>query len=352
MRAVILDQGQEAVQAGGGGAGGRVAVYFVHNSSSLPEKTTVSGGTGRNDGEPGTVAWSPIGGYTEKNVIPSSQCVQGAGGNVTISFKAKDYGDWINGFYTGEFILDDSDPGASFVGDWVYLAATGSNYGDSYYYNDTLGDGDTFIWTPDLPAAGNYRVYAWWTEDVDRATDAPYTINYNGGSGSETVDMNQQANGGRWNLLGTYYFEADGSETVVLTDDADGKVIADAVKFSPSSDTGQTVTFKNGDKGWGSLKDGSSSHYGTDRHFVIGDGGSTNLAICTWVPEIPMAGDYEVYAWWHAHSNRATDAPYTINYNGGSDTVDVNQEINGSQWNLLGTYEQCRAWRICDSRCH
>jgi hypothetical protein len=150
--------------------------------------------------------------------------------------------------------------------------------------------------------------------------------------------MDQQSNGGRWNLLGTYYFGADGSEKVVLSDNADGVVIADAVKFSPSSNTGQRVDFENGDKGWVSLRGGSTGHYASDLHYVLGDGGSTNLATCTWVPDIPMAGDYEVYAWWYADPNRAKDSPYTINYSGGSHTVDVNQEENGSQWNLLGTY--------------
>jgi len=57
-----------------------------------------------------------------------------------------------------------------------------------------------------------------------------------------------------------------------------------------------------------------------------------------WTPDISQTGNYHVYAWWTSHSNRVTAAPYTINYNGGSETVYVNQEENGAMWNYLGTY--------------
>jgi hypothetical protein len=56
-------------------------------------------------------------------------------------------------------------------------------------------------------------------------------VNYNGGS--PTFDVNQKVNGGQWNLLGTFNFVAGTSGTVVLTDDADGVVIADGLKFKP-----------------------------------------------------------------------------------------------------------------------
>ena len=33
-----------------------------------------------------------------------------------------------------------------------------------------------------------------------------------------------------------------------------------------------------------------------------------------------------------------TDAPYTVNYEGGSDTVEVCQQIRGGRWNYIGNY--------------
>ena len=74
-------------------------------------------------------------------------------------------------------------------------------------------------------------MYAYWRNSPNRATDAPYTIYYDGGS--VTFDVNQQINGYQWNLLGTYPFVAGQSGYVVLSDDANQYVIADAVKFEP-----------------------------------------------------------------------------------------------------------------------
>jgi hypothetical protein len=102
-------------------------------------------------------------------------------------------------------------------------------YGANYNYHTTGVGTDTFTWTPNIPTAGSYKVYAWWTTYTNRATNAPYTIYYNGGS--QEVRVNQQTNGGQWNLLGTYDFAAGTSGYVVLSDDADGIVIADAIKF-------------------------------------------------------------------------------------------------------------------------
>jgi len=84
-----------------------------------------------------------------------------------------------------------------------------------------------------------------------------------------------------------------------LTDQADGYVIADAVKLTP---------------------------VGTPPNST------------TWNPVISTAGDYNVYARWTANPNRASNAPYTITHAGGSTTVTMNQQQNSGQWNLLGTY--------------
>lgn len=76
-------------------------------------------------------------------------------------------------------------------------------------------------------------------------------------------------------------------------------------------------------------------YYGTN-YLVSAAGTGSNKA--RWSLNVD-AGRYEVYARWASYSNRASNAPYTINYIGGSEIVRVNQQINGGQWNLLGTYE-------------
>lgn len=47
---------------------------------------------------------------------------------------------------------------------------------------------------------------------------------------------------------------------------------------------------------------------------------------------------YDVFAWWVASSNRAADAPVVVRHGGGTDTVRVDQTVNGSQWRRIGTY--------------
>jgi hypothetical protein len=96
-------------------------------------------------------------------------------------------------------------------------------------HNSPGSGSSTATWIPDIPSGGDYEVYAWWVSGSSRATDAPYTINYDGGS--VTVDVSQKTDGSQWNLLGTYPFAAGTSGSIVLTDDANGYVIADAVKL-------------------------------------------------------------------------------------------------------------------------
>jgi hypothetical protein len=70
-------------------------------------------------------------------------------------------------------------------------------------------------------------VFARWTSGRNRATDAPYTINHAGGP--ITVPVNQEANGGVGFSLGVYFFNI-GPASIVLSDDADSIVIADAIR--------------------------------------------------------------------------------------------------------------------------
>lgn len=72
----------------------------------------------------------------------------------------------------------------------------------------------------------------------------------------------------------------------------------------------------------------------TTRYTAAGTGSSQ----AEWTPRLTTTHTYKVYGWWNAYGNHATDTPYTINYVGGSKTVRVNQQINGNQWVLLGTF--------------
>jgi hypothetical protein len=61
-------------------------------------------------------------------------------------------------------------------------------------------------------------------------------------------------------------------------------------------------------------------------------------AVFWWLPRIPVAGRYKVYARWAASPSLSPSAPYMILQGGSVSWRRVNQRINGGRWNLLGTY--------------
>jgi hypothetical protein len=77
---------------------------------------------------------------------------------------------------------------------------------------------------------------------------------------------------------------------------------------------------------------------------VPGVGGDTLFACSAgadsyrWRPSFPGAGTYQVFERHGAHANRTTGAQYRIVHSGGTTTVSVNQQLDGSTWRLLGTF--------------
>lgn len=55
-------------------------------------------------------------------------------------------------------------------------------------------------------------------------------------------------------------------------------------------------------------------------------------------PSIPTRGSYDVYIWYSADSNRPDAVPVDIVCANGTNTVLVNQQLNGGMWNSLGNF--------------
>lgn len=77
--------------------------------------------------------------------------------------------------------------------------------------------------------------------------------------------------------------------------------------------------------------------YGRNYRWATPVSGSPT-AVARWNPGLSSTAEYKVYVWYCASSTRATNAPYTVTHTGGTSTVLVNQQTNGRQWVLLGTY--------------
>jgi hypothetical protein len=58
----------------------------------------------------------------------------------------------------------------------------------------------------------------------------------------------------------------------------------------------------------------------------------------TFTPNITVSGVYQVYAWWVDGATRATNTLIDVVSADGTVTKTVNQQVNGGQWRLMGTF--------------
>ena len=258
---------------------------------------------------------------------------------------------------------------------------------------------DSFTWTPTIPAGGSYQVYARWTAHPNRSTHATYTVNH--AAGATAVTVNQEADGGRRQLLGTFTLDAGTTNNVVLIDQGDGYVIADAIKVVPAGAAPNSATWTptipvakayrvyarwTAHPNWATNVQYTVTHAGGDTVVAVNQQqnsgawtllGTFNMAPgqghkvsvtdqadgyviadairligtddpefdgATWTPNV--SGQYEVYAKWTANANRASNATYTMSRAAGSTPIAVNQQANGGQFNLLGTFSLTAASTI------
>ncbi len=137
----------------------------------------------------------------------------------------------------GSVVVDDLDARCTQVGRWNRSTRNKGYWGKGYAWHHK-GRGDAYVrWTPGAER-GRWAVFARWVRgNGDRATDAPFWVSHADGVSRVRVDMSQSSLAGRWNLLGTFSFSGDQLiDYVMLTNDADESIVADAVRFAPAGD--------------------------------------------------------------------------------------------------------------------
>jgi len=238
-------------------------------------------------------------------------------------------------------IVDDmAASGVSKTGPWTSSTSTPGFYGTGYITDGNTNKGSSSVqFSPALTAAGQYDVYACWTAGYNRADNVPISVVSNSGTTHWTA--NQAVGDYLWNYLGTYSFTSGSAGNVLISNaGTDGYVIADAVMFVQNT-LPTTLTLDNADSsgviisGTWTASTGIGGYYGSNYLFNSGGGAGTTV---TFVPTVPQTGNYQVYTRWTAYSNRATNAPITINSGTGATQASVNQQINGGTWVSLGTY--------------
>ena len=246
---------------------------------------------------------------------------------------------------SGMTIIDNGAAGYSEAGTWTLYSSGGYGGQLSYAAANPPATDSTATWSFGGLSAGSYLVWANWVAHSNRATNAPYSI-YDFAADPvipvATATANQQVapndyydNGASWELLG--HVDITGATlNVVLSNLANGYVIADAVAVQPLIEPTPAATVAvvdNGDAGYtstGTWTNSLSAGYGGDLAYAPAGSG---CCTATWQFTGLTPGQiYNLSATWIAHPNRTSAAPYTLyDVVAGSDvlraTVPVNQQL-------------------------
>ena len=359
-----------------------------------PHSTDIAGYNGE-DYQYHDANGDPVGGFIIDNQDPAFSTLGDWPSSTSVSgyYNADYQTHESNGDPPGGIIIDNSDSvNTSTIGAWPTSTSTGGYYADNYQVHVKGSGANTFSWITNVTESGSYNVYARWTSHNNRASNAKYTVDDD--TGSTVTTINQRTNGGQWNLLGTFTYTQGMQYNITLSDNANGYVIADAVKLVPvnaspnsaiwtidvtesggyyiyarwtqhanratnatyavNDDSGTTPVTVNQQQDGGqwnllgtfsytagvphnvTLTDQADGYVIADALKIVPVNTAPNSAI--WIFNIAETGQHNVYARWTAHSNRATNATYAIESDSGSDNISVNQQQNGGQWYLLGTF--------------
>lgn len=148
------------------------------------------------------------------------------------------------------------NPAATFAGTWASWATLGyPNSTGNWNYAPAGSGSSTATYQFGGLAPGQYKVYATWVQDPNRATNVPYTINSGGSPTSVTVNQElvptaDATDSGRNFKLLTTVTVTGSTITVMLSNNANEYVVADAVAIeflgggttTGSSTTGGTTT--------------------------------------------------------------------------------------------------------------
>ena len=236
---------------------------------------------------------------------------------------------FIPALASADVIIDNRDSQTSKTGTWPVSGGANPYDLDSLYSRD--GTNFTFHFNP--PQSGIYEMSMWWTEWSSRSSNVPVDIEYS--DGVATVYVDQQVNGGQWNVQGQYYFESGTTYDITITSQpGPSSTCADAVRFQLISSTTSIIDNRDSQisKTGTWPVSGGANPYGIDSFY------SRDGTTFTWHFTPQQSGVYEVSMWWTEWSSRSSNVPVDIEYSDGVATVYVDQQVNGGQWNVQGQY--------------
>ncbi|MBO1254850.1 hypothetical protein J3L16_03995 [Alteromonas sp. 5E99-2] len=122
-------------------------------------------------------------------------------------------------------VIDNDDSGFSVISNWTTSENLNGFWGNNYVYLDARTNTGSAQWEFSLSGSGSYEVSAYWTSNVNRSSDAIYSVHDD--NGVTDIPVSQSQNGSIWFPLGEF---SNPTKVVLSTNGTDGFVIADAVK--------------------------------------------------------------------------------------------------------------------------
>lgn len=146
----------------------------------------------------------------------------------------------------GSLVIDSNnaanDPAEAVVevsASWVSSASVPGFWNTGYWTAPTQAISDPARFKFHADAATCWQVEAWWTTDTNRSRSAPWIAYDAAGVELGRAVVDQSANGGKWNVLGTWRFTQGWNQVILSRWTTSGyQVVADAIRLVPSTGCG------------------------------------------------------------------------------------------------------------------
>jgi len=131
-----------------------------------------------------------------------------------------------------ETVIDTGDDFCELLGGGWFPTANSGYWGLTPAMLNTIGDGSCqAVFHTQLSAATECRIYAWWVAANNRCKNTPVVIIHS--AGRDTVRVDQTAAHAQWNYIGTYTFDDQPDQAVIISNagTVGTYVVADAIRL-------------------------------------------------------------------------------------------------------------------------
>jgi PKD repeat protein len=119
-------------------------------------------------------------------------------------------------------------PSLHITGDWFSSLDLAGFFRDDYLYLPAGYGRNKVEYLFTTPKTGQYRILAWWPASLANTAGAKYIVNHDGGS--SVVSVNQKEDGGQWNEIGVFPFQAGDYSVIISGQAGSGQVVADGIR--------------------------------------------------------------------------------------------------------------------------